>query len=278
MSTAQRPDPRSHYDNVTEAWQYLIGDDFHYGYFARPDVPLEAATEALTRLLAESAELQPGAKVLDVGCGTGNPAVYLAGQRGCEVLGISTSKVGVARATKRAAEANLAGRARFEVRDGMATGLEDGSFDCVWVQESSHLMPRKDALLRECARLLRPGGRLALSDIILLREVPLQEMYVIQDDLVVLDKVFGKAAMRGLPEYVRLAEQAGLRVVTTCDVSCQTQPTVGCWRANADRRGSDAANLIGPEAVAEFRAACDILASFWLDRLGYGLLVAERPR
>jgi len=152
MPIAVRPDPASDYNLVTDAWKYLLGEDLHYGYFERTDIPLDAATKALTQLLITNAELTPGMSVLDVGCGTGNPALTLACEHNCSVLGISTSEVGVERASTRAAEAGMSHLIRFQVRDGTDTGLDASLFDRGWVMESSHLMPRKDRLLKECAR------------------------------------------------------------------------------------------------------------------------------
>ena len=58
----------------------------------------------------------------------------------------------------------------------MNNGLQMASFDGVWALESSHLMPRKDVLLAECARVMRPA-RLALCDVILPEELPLDKSF-----------------------------------------------------------------------------------------------------
>jgi 27-O-demethylrifamycin SV methyltransferase len=275
MGTFEKPDPRIHYDRVTDAWGYLLGDDFHYGYFDSPDLPLHAATLALTELMASEAAFQTGMSVLDIGCGSGNPAVHLAREYGCRVLGITNSSIGVERATVRADKAGVSGLARFEVRDGMATGLQAHSFDRIWVMESSHLMPRKDLLLRECGRLLRTDGRLVLCDIVLLRQIPFPEVLSIRKELAVLDAVFGKATMQELSSYALMAEDAGITVRSQIDISRQTLPTFVCWRANADTYAYAVEELLGRGGIEEFQLACDILSRFWLDRLGYGVLVAD---
>jgi 27-O-demethylrifamycin SV methyltransferase len=275
MDTMQRPNPNTHYDRVTDGWRYLLGDDLHYGFFSSPDLTLHAATHALTELVAAKAALQKGMSICDIGCGTGTPAIYLAREHGCRVLGISTSSIGLERATARADAAGVSGKVRFEVRDGMATGLEAHSFDRVWVMESSHLMPRKNLLLKECGRLLRRGGRLVLCDIVLLREIPFPELLSIREDLLVLDAVFARAKMQQLSTYASMAEEAGMKVITQMDISRETLPTLAHWRANADTYASEVEELLGRQGLEEFRRACDVLSRFWLDRLGYGLLVAD---
>lgn len=58
----------------------------------------------------------------------------------------------------------------------------------MWVMESSHLMARKDLLLDECSRVLRPRGRLVLCDIVLLGPVRFTEVLVMREDVLTLDR------------------------------------------------------------------------------------------
>ena len=88
------------------------------------------------------------------------------GATGCHVTGISISEVGLKTARQSVLEWGVADRVRFLYGDGMSNGLLDASCDRVWVMESSHLMGDKAALLGECARVLRGGGKLVLCDII----------------------------------------------------------------------------------------------------------------
>src|SRR5215469_929118 len=261
MSIAERPDAASHYNRVTDAWQYLLGEDLHYGYFEHPDLPLDAATNALTRLLAREAKLEPGMTVLDVGCGNGHPALVLAREYQSSVLGISTSEIGVQRACAKAAVANMCHQVRFELGDGMAMKFDAEFFDCVWVMESSHLMERKDLLLKEGFRVLRPGGKLVLCDVILLRPVPFDELLRLHQDVVILDKVFGRAKMSQLSQYAGWAREAGFTIIKAMDISRKTMSTFKQWRSNAESNAPLVEELLGPEGLIEFRAACDFLES-----------------
>jgi 27-O-demethylrifamycin SV methyltransferase len=168
-------EPAAHYDRVDSAWRLIMGEEFHYGYFERPDLPLERATAALTQRMRERAAIVAGDRILDVGCGTGRQACDLAADFDVSVLGITTSSRGVEAANGLAAERGL-DNARFEQRDGTDNGLDDEQFDVAWVLESSHLMRDRQGLLRECVRVLAPGGRLVLCDIIRRREIPFAEV------------------------------------------------------------------------------------------------------
>ena len=183
--TQDEYDPAAHYDRVTEAWGLLLGDELHWGVFRSGDEPLAEATAELTTRMIQAAQLAPGQRVLDVGCGSGAPARRLASEQGVEVLGITTSQIGVETATLETARAGVAG-VTFEQRDGTANGLPDESFDRVWVLESSHLMPDRQAVVSEAARVLKPGGRVALCDLIRRRDIPFAELRERKDDFAIL--------------------------------------------------------------------------------------------
>lgn len=270
--------PGAHYDRITAAWTLLLGDELHYGVFADERSDLPAATAELTRLMIEASRLEPGLDVLDVGCGTGAPACRLAADHDVHVTGITTSGVGVERARERAQAAGLADRVAFEQRDGMDNGLPAASFDRVWALESSHLMRDREQLIAECARVLRPGGRLALCDIVLRREIPFAEVRRLRTPLALLREVFGDARMEPLARYADLATECGLVVEEQRDLTAETRPTFARWRENAARHEDEVVATVGRSDLDRFVEACAVLERFWDEgRLGYGLLAACRP-
>ena len=270
-------DPASHYDRVTEAWGHLLGDHLHYGDFSGGARDLADATMALTERMRLAAEPRAGDRVLDVGCGTGAPACHLASVCDVRVTGISTSDVGVAESRRRADALGLGEKVRFERRDGTDNGFGDASFDVCWVLESSHLMRDRTALIRECARSLRRGGRLVLCDIVLGRPLDFDDVRRLRGPLGLLRTVFGDARMEALDRYSELMADAGLRVSLQLDLTAATRPTFGAWRANARARRSIVSGLIGDDGWRAFVEACDVLEAFWDDgTLGYGLIAATR--
>jgi 27-O-demethylrifamycin SV methyltransferase len=185
--------------------------------------------------------------------------------------------VGVDAATQRARAAGADG-ATFEQRDGTDNGLPDASFDRVWALESSHLMPDRAALVSECARVLRPGGRLILCDLIRRREIPFLELRERRRDFAVLRAAFGAARMDPLDTYAGLAVDAGLEIERLDDLTETTRPTFARWQDNLDRHRAEVLEIIGAEAVAEFEESLRILDGFWGDgTLGYGILSATKP-
>jgi 27-O-demethylrifamycin SV methyltransferase len=272
-------DPRSHYDHVTDAWDLLLGADLHYGVFDSPADALPTATARLTDRMIEAVRPEPGVAVLDVGCGTGHSACRLAAEQGAEVLGITPSTIGIERATARATAEGLTAKVRFEARDGMANGLPDDSFDRVWVLESSHLMRHRDRLISECARVLRPGGRIALCDLMLARPMPFDEVRRLHKPLAVLRDAFGAARMETRAVYEQLFADSGIDVDVSLDLTEATRPTFDAWRHNAEGHEQAVVAQIGREGLDAFLQSCDILDGFWGDgTMGYGLVAGELRR
>ncbi len=271
-------DPASHYDRVTEAWTLLLGEDLHYGLFRLGNEGLPEATAALTKSMIDAADIEAGLEVLDVGCGTGAPACHLAAVYGARVTGITTSAVGVASARRRATVEGIDSLVSFEERDGMDNGFPEESFDRVWVLESSHLMRERDSLIAECARVLRPGGRLVLCDIMLRRPMPFDEVRRLRKPLALLREVFGEARMEPLAKYEELAQANGLVVEQATDLTQVTLPTFARWRDNAETHRDAVISLLSPDGLERFVEGTVVLEGFWDDgTLGYGLIAAGKP-
>lgn len=269
--------PAAHYDRVTDAWALLLGDDLHYGVFDAVDDSLPSATHRLTELMAAAAEFRSGNHFLDVGCGVGTSTRWAVRQHELVGVGISTSSHGVARARAHAAAEGLSESLTFEIRDGVRNEFGDESFDRVWALESSHLMRDRAGLLRECGRVLRRGGRLALCDIILVRPVTFQLVRSLRAEFGLLSRVFGDARMETLDTYAELASAAGLETDMRLDLSAEVRPTFARWRANGLAHRAEVSSLIGADSWQEFVDSCEVLEQMW-DRgiLGYGMFSAKK--
>ena len=122
-------------------------------------------TEA-TLELAALADVQPGERVLDVGSGLGGPARFLAERFGADVVGIDLTPEFVEVAEELARDAGLDDRVRFVAGDATALPFDPDSFDVAWTQHAAMNIADKPRLYAELRRVLRPGGRLALYDVL----------------------------------------------------------------------------------------------------------------
>jgi ubiquinone/menaquinone biosynthesis C-methylase UbiE len=120
-------------------------------------------TLAELRQLADELTISPGATLLDLGCGTGGPGLWIAAHARARMIGVDISPVAVAQATARAEKLGLGGSSTFRIASLEQTGLDDRVADAVVSVDALQYAPNKLAALREAARLLRPGGRIGLT-------------------------------------------------------------------------------------------------------------------
>jgi SAM-dependent methyltransferase len=110
-------------------------------------------------------ELSAADHVLDVGCGSGGPALFLARQRGCRVTGVDVSEAGIAAGLAGAREAGLEDRVHFRRADvQQPLPFADGAFDALVCMDAMCHFPGRGRLLLEWRRVLRPGGRMLYTD------------------------------------------------------------------------------------------------------------------
>lgn len=107
--------------------------------------------------------LEPGATLVDLGCGRGGPALWVARETGTRLIGVDFSPVAIEQARARAAEMGLGGRAEFVVGTFAETGLDSASADGATSEDALQYAPDKRAAFAEAARILRPGARLVFT-------------------------------------------------------------------------------------------------------------------
>ena len=114
---------------------------------------------------AASAALTPASHLLEVGCGSGGPALFLARSVGLSITGIDINAAGIDAANQAAEAAGLAARARFRCTDaGAAFPFGEASFDAAQIIDAINHIPDRPALLAELHRVLKPGAILLYTD------------------------------------------------------------------------------------------------------------------
>jgi cyclopropane-fatty-acyl-phospholipid synthase len=148
-----------HYDISNELYSLFLDEGLNYScaYFRAPEDTLETAQKNKLRHIAAKLDLKPGQRVLDIGCGWGSMAIYLAEASGVEVTGITLSVEQLELARKRAAERGLEGRVKFELMDYRSM---TGQFDrIVSVGMFEHVGVRHyEEYFAKIAELLTPDG------------------------------------------------------------------------------------------------------------------------
>jgi len=138
----------------------FLGESFHPGG--------EEITQALGRTLG----IDDGSLVLDVACGAGASSIALVKEFGCSAVGVDLSEENLERARGQAGEAGVDDRVQFLKMDAEALDFEDGGFDAVVTECALCTFPDKPTALSEAFRMLRPGGRIGITDVVVERALP----------------------------------------------------------------------------------------------------------
>ncbi|MEL6708349.1 MAG: cyclopropane-fatty-acyl-phospholipid synthase family protein [Pseudomonadota bacterium] len=159
-----------HYDIGNDFYALMLDDEhwqYSCAYWPEDDITLDEAQTAKLAHIAAKLALQPGQKVLDIGCGWGGMAIYLAQHFDVEVRGITLSEEQVALARTRAAEAKVADRVRFDLVDYRNLAETGAKFDCiVSVGMFEHVgRPQFETFFEACANLLTDHGTMLLHTI-----------------------------------------------------------------------------------------------------------------
>jgi len=198
-----------------------LGRDTLYlnmGYW-REAPTYDAACEALALLLADRAGFARGDRVVDAGFGYGDQDLLWARGFAVSIAGFNVNAAQVEVARRRAELAGLGEQIALYARSAMDTGLAEGWADRVVALESAFHFPERTRFFAEAARLLRPGGSIALADLVVREEASRR----------VVDRVGRAVAGRfwqiprenlvGAATYRRQLEEAGFGEVVVEDVS-----------------------------------------------------------
>jgi cyclopropane fatty-acyl-phospholipid synthase-like methyltransferase len=255
------------YDDTSELGAELAGGSLHMGYWESPSdrSTMAEASLRLTDLMTEKIQVGPGDRVLDVGCGTGAPAIRLAQSTGAAVVGITNSPVQYQLAVQNAQDAGVSDRVTFRCEDAMDLDLPARSFDAVWLIESISHMPDRLAALRKAVGVLKPGGRLALTDILDPNEHASPPGH---------SPVMARPVR--LADYESLLERAGLVPVEMADISNHTVArTLACMRQKLTDDREHLVRRFGSRLVEQVETA--ILPMMESAGWGYGIVVATVP-
>jgi SAM-dependent methyltransferase len=214
----------------------------------------------------------PGGHVLEVGSGSGGPAIHVARTTGCRVTGIEVHEDGVAAGADLAARAGMADRVRFQVADANAPlPLDDDTFDGILCIDSMNHFLDRSAVLREWRRLLRAGSRAVFTDPVVITGP------VTKEDLAIRSSI---GPFLFVPPGVneQLIAEAGFDVITKEDRSENAALIARRRRDARQARHTDLIALEGEDRFEEsqrfYDAVYRLTAERRLSRIAY---VIEKP-
>ena len=220
---ASRRNVAHHYDLSLELYSRFLDEDLQYScaYFERPEMTLEAAQAAKKRHIASKLLLEPGKRVLDIGCGWGGMGLTLAGDHGAQVHGVTLSTEQLSTANRRAKERGLEASAKFTLTDYRDVA---GPFDrIVSVGMFEHVgRPHFQEYFDQVARLLTDDG------VALIHSIGRSEGPATTDPWTA-KYMFPGGYIPALSEVLPAVERAGLRVTDIEILRLHYAETLKCW-------------------------------------------------
>jgi cyclopropane fatty-acyl-phospholipid synthase-like methyltransferase len=245
MTTPAEPQPPPYFDALLARLSSgdpevaaAFGRHVHWGYWADPDATVTSgadyavAAEELCRRVCDAAPIRDGMRVLDVGCGFGGTIASLNERfRNLDMTGVNIDARQLARAAETVRPIN-ANRTAWVEADACALPFEAGQFDAVLAVECAFHFPSRAKFLAEAARVLRRGGRLALSDFIPAPEGLASLRQYDNDDAT--RESYGRVNLLcSEGEYRALATAAGFTELRFEDITPHTMPTYAFLKSTA---------------------------------------------
>ncbi|MER7486382.1 cyclopropane-fatty-acyl-phospholipid synthase family protein [Streptomyces sp. NPDC126497] len=257
-----------HYDVGNDFYEIVLGPSMVYSCAYWPAPPprgtLEQAQRDKLGLVARKLALEPGRRLLDVGCGWGSMAVHAARDHGAEVVGITLSREQAAYARKRVADEGLTDRVEIRLQD--YRDVTDGPYDAISsIGMAEHVgSERYLEYATALHRLLKPGGRLLNHQI---ARRPQRDETSYEVDEFIDAYVFPDGELAPLGTTVSLLERSGFEVRDVESIREHYALTLRRWVANLEADWSRAVSLAGPGR-----------ARVWLLYMAASALAFERNR
>jgi len=243
---------RHHYDVSNEFFALFLDETMTYScaLFEEGVESLEDAQRAKLELICGKLQLEPGMRMLDIGCGWGSLAIHAAREHGASALGITLSPPQAELARKRADEAGVGDRVRIEVMD--YRDLPEASFDAVAsIGMVEHVGEGQiDEYAAQIARVLAPEGRVLNHGI---TYVPAARGGAHIGGAFSNRYVFPDGELLNLSRMLLAFERAGFEALNVEDLHTDYAETLRHWTTRFEERLEEAERLAGPERTRVWR-------------------------
>ena len=228
------------------------------------------------RRFFEWLELDASSDVLEIACGSGGPALFMARESGCRVLGIDNNESGIANANRMATEQGLAAKARFELADaGQPFPFENETFDAIVCIDAINHLPNRSRVLAEWHRALKPNGRLLYTD-------PVIVTGSLSGGEVAVRSSIGYFLFVPVGENERLLKKTGFELLRSEDATENEAQISKRWRKAREQRRDELIKIEGEmkfEGLQRFLAVvCRLSSERRLSRFVFAAVKANQGR
>jgi tocopherol O-methyltransferase len=264
----------SHYNVSTFFYWLLWGRHLHHGLWHADESP-KRAQQNLTDTLIKRVGLHDGDRVLDVGCGMGGSSIHMAKAHGCEVTGLTLSRVQKFWASSSSRWHWTSRRTKFVRQDAESADFAPNSFDVIWIIECSEHLFDKPQFFERAAKWLRPGGRIGVCAW-LAAEEPHSDLFKQQ----IYDVCEGMVcpSLGSFGDYRQWLESAGLRVTAEEDWTDQVKKTWDiCLERVRRTRMHILARLIDRRILLFLERFVAMQEAYESGAMRYGCIIGQMP-
>ncbi|WP_169712603.1 class I SAM-dependent methyltransferase [Henriciella aquimarina] len=249
------------------------GEDIHVGLYKTPDEPIPPASRRTVETMAEMmGPAGKGGSIIDLGAGYGGSARYLVTEGGAKkvvCVNISETQNRINREKNKAAGLDD----KIEVLHGSFDDVpaKDESFDVVWSQDSFLHGADREQIIKECERVLKPGGRVIFTDILQTPDAPADKLQPVYDRIHL-------SSLGSIDFYDQAAEKAGLVPGPKKELAEMLPRHYGRVREELMARREELKGIVSDEyadrMIAGLGAWVDGGNSGWLS---WGILTYDKP-
>ncbi len=209
----------SYYEVVTELFHKKWGTHFHEAFFKNSSESKQSAMKKTNRLFLRDSKLRPNDNAIDLGCGIGTFACYVASEIGCNVTGINLSKFQLQKAKKIVRQKKLH-NVKFQYLDIMNLGKLHNKFDAAFSIAVNCHLPDKVKALKNIYKILKQGGRLVISDYLQKHTLnPFEKELLIEP----FNHYWCYPYMESVEGYKKILKEVGFTIIKARDVSKQVK-------------------------------------------------------
>ncbi|MFB7723157.1 class I SAM-dependent methyltransferase [Nocardia sp. NPDC056100] len=268
---------RHHYDLSDEFYRLMLGPTMVYScaVWKNPAQPIDLEEAQIAKLdrICQRLELQPGMRVLDIGCGWGALGVHAAKHYGVEVVGVTLARNQVAHARQLAEQSGVGDRAEFRLCD--FRDVTDGPFDAVSsIEMTFHLDTRgRIQHARALHDLVRPGGRIFCHEI---TASPRGRLFQRGSGFITA-YIFPEIDVPTRDSAISTLESAGFEIATVENLRTHFTASHIAWLRNIEENWEEAVAIVGEQRARAWRMfAATSVVSCDIDNIGITHTVAHR--
>ncbi|MGA4837851.1 class I SAM-dependent methyltransferase [Streptomyces sp. G45] len=230
----------------------------------------DLAQDRQTEWLIDQLDPAPGSRVLDIGCGTGAPALRLAERTRSRVTGITVSKKQLDRCQERRAAHPAGERVDFAYGNAMDLAYADASFDAAWTIDCLPHLSDRPLGLREAYRVLKPGGRLLLTEFTQRGRASAEEEAAYRE-------LWTSPPLTTFATLLQQIEETGFDVLRVQDMTSNAVLAVELMNVLYQDRRAEIEERFGSEALTHTDPLMGPFRSFSRNHTSYHAVVVRKP-